>query len=489
MSLPSQHYARLSDDSYHAPRWDGLKKEYRRVEIDGIEYKPIEHMDRQSGYQGTIYQRMDTGEIVVAHRGTEFDREAVRDGALADGGMVLKRNNLQANDAIELTQRALELAKNNIGGFRRPPEVTVTGHSLGGCLAQITAHRFDLRGETFNAYGAASLGYRVPAGGDKVLNHVMASDVVSAGGQHYGRVRVYAAPAEIAALQRADYENTRSQLDARNPFGVVGDALQSYHGMHNFLDVDAKGLRDRSVLNDPVARQLADRHDPMIDKYRADIFVARESITFGARLRDAPGMAGDTIDRLRGPLPAGHGRNEQAPATTAPKLPLIPPLLHDIVPPLLHGPSGLYRERPERQSPRSHDAQDHAAPEAASPRRVSSHDDPRHPHHELYAELKQRLPQASEDRLAQFAAACHMSGIKPGNLGDIQAPSADRIVFLPARVPGGTLAQVDLSAPPPAQHETLRQVDAYDRQTQWMAQSQEAQRHSEQRSHQGPALG
>lgn len=483
MSLPSQHYARLSDDSYKAPRWDSLKKEYRGVEIDGIEYKPIEHMDRPSGYQGTTYQRVDTGEIVVAHRGTEFDREAVRDGALADGGMVLNRANLQASDAVELTRRALEHAKKYAteNSLSRAPEVSVTGHSLGGCLAQITAHHFDLRGDTFNAYGAASLGYRVPAGGEKVLNHVMASDVVSAGGQHYGRVRVYAMPAEIAALQQAGYENTRSRIDARNPLNVVGDALKSYHGMHNFIDFDANNEPDRSVLNNPATRLLADHYDPMIDKYRADILVARESITFGARLRDVPGMARDVIDGLRGPLPAGHGRSEHAPAATAPESPLIPPSLR--------GPSGLYRDLPEWRSPQSHDATGRTTPEAASARTVSPHDDPRHPHHELYAELKQRLPQASEDRLAQFAAACHMSGIKPGNLGDIQAPSADRIVFLPARVAGGTLAQVDLSAPPPAQHETLRQVDAYDRQTQWMAQSQEAQRHSEGRSHQGPALG
>jgi hypothetical protein len=32
---------------------------------------------------------VDTREIIVAHRGTEFDREALKDGLLADGGMVL----------------------------------------------------------------------------------------------------------------------------------------------------------------------------------------------------------------------------------------------------------------------------------------------------------------------------------------------------------------------------------------------------------------
>lgn len=487
MSLPSQQYAGLSWHSYQAPVRGGVANA-RPVNVDGIKYQPIEHMDRPSGYQGTIYQRLDTGEIVVAHRGTEFDKgakAAVQDGVLADGGMVFKRANLQAGDAIELTQRALEHASKYATekNLSHAPEVTVTGHSLGGCLAQITAHHFDLRGETFNAYGAASLGYRVPTGGGKVLNHVMASDVVSAGSTHYGRMRVYAMPAEIAALQQAGYENTRSQLDARNPFGVVGDALKSYHGMHNFIDFDAKNEPDRSVLNNPATRLLADRYDPMIDKYRGDILVVRESLALEARVRDVPGMTRDVIDGLRGPLPAGHGRSEQAPAQTAPEFRLIPPSLN--------GPSGLYRDLPEWRSPQGHDATGRTAPEVTSARTVSSHDDPQHPHHELYSELKQRLPQASEDRLAQFAAACHMSGIRPGNLGDIQAPSADRIVFLPARVPGGMLAQVDLTVPPPMQQETMRQVDIHDhQQAQRMAQVSEQQRQlSDRTQHQGPALG
>src|SRR3546814_9639280 len=99
-----------------------------------------------------------------------------------------------------------------------PPEVTVTGHSLGGTLAQITAHHFDLRGETFNAYGAASLGYRIPEGGDRVLNHVMAADVVSAASPHYGQVRVYAKPREIA--QRSEEHASEIQALMRISYAV-----------------------------------------------------------------------------------------------------------------------------------------------------------------------------------------------------------------------------------------------------------------------------
>ena len=43
------------------------------------------------------------------------------------------------------------------GGVPCSSSVTVTGHSLGGTLTEITAHHFDLRGETFDSFGAASL--------------------------------------------------------------------------------------------------------------------------------------------------------------------------------------------------------------------------------------------------------------------------------------------------------------------------------------------
>ena len=193
MSITSQQYANLTQHAY-GEEHDGKEGQMRhlvneKIILEGVTYKVLEYMDRTSGYQGAIYQRVDTGQIVVAHRGTEFGREFVRDGVLADGGMVATRTNSQMADALELTQRALTLAKHsdNLLKYGHTPEVTVTGHSLGGVLAQITAYKFRLRGETFNAYGAVSLGYKIPEGGTQVVNHVKASDPVSAASRHFGR--------------------------------------------------------------------------------------------------------------------------------------------------------------------------------------------------------------------------------------------------------------------------------------------------------------
>ncbi len=74
-------------------------------------------------------------------------------------------------------------------------------------MAQITSHHFNVKGETFNAYGAVSLSYRIPEGGNTMINHVMASDPVSAASPHFGQVRIYAKPDEIKTLAANGFSN------------------------------------------------------------------------------------------------------------------------------------------------------------------------------------------------------------------------------------------------------------------------------------------
>ena len=315
MPLTSQQYADLADFSYRNDYPVGVRQPNKeeRVPIGGVDYRILEHVDNpRNGYQGFMLQRVDTGQIVVAHRGTE---QIVRDGVVVDGAMVLSRTNLQANDAIALTQRAVNRSEEEGRVEGRAPEVTVTGHSLGGTLAQITAHHHNLRGETFNAYGAASLDRRIPEGRETVVNHVLAADTVSAASPHFGQVRVYAKPSEIAVLQQSGYENNRSVLlDQRSPLLAVARTFGS-HSMHNFTNVDGDGRPDRSILADPRAQQLAAQFDPMIDKYRNDVGLLRAGITTAAR--GPLGTIDDAIDRIRGPLDPGEpARREQRPAPT-----------------------------------------------------------------------------------------------------------------------------------------------------------------------------
>lgn len=331
MSMTSQDYADLAIDAYNSPVRD--RGHYRPVTVGQHQYKVLDHLDNpRTGYQGTIYQRVDSGEIIVAHRGTEFDREALRDGILADGGMVLNRSNLQVPEAIALTRRALQLAEAQApdNGGRTPP-VTVTGHSLGGTLAQVSAHYFGLKGETINAYGAASLNLRIPEGGTDVTNHVMAGDLVSAGGAHYGQVKTYATPQEIQTLRANGYDNATHWSDALRGYSPVqiatghtpptttraAIAMGDSHKGHHFANTDANGRPDRSVLGDPAALQLARDNAVAIGEYRDDVRGMRGAITAvslsaSATLRGPAGMAQEIIQNFQRPLaPGERWRQEQ----------------------------------------------------------------------------------------------------------------------------------------------------------------------------------
>ncbi|MEH6421277.1 XVIPCD domain-containing protein [Pseudomonas sp. CGJS7] len=292
MTITTRQYAQLSQHSYDPPETttDGARP---FVVADGVQFNVLKSVDNPSGYQGTIFQRQDTGEIVVAHRGSEFDRQPLADGLIADGGMVADRANRQLKDALALTDEASAMSRGMAAKYGQAPQVTVTGHSLGGCLTQLTAAKRGLNGEAFNPYGAVSLDQQVPEGGTQVINHVMAGDVVSAASKHFGKVRMYAEPVELDVLKAAGYEDNGSQWDIRHPPKAAVEGGDS-HRMHHFLDIDGNGRPDRSILSQPQALELAEKHRPMFDKYRGDIENLRAGVTISAAVaRGAQGIAGE----------------------------------------------------------------------------------------------------------------------------------------------------------------------------------------------------
>ena len=513
MSVTSQQYAGLANKSYSDEYRPGAypPDEAPRFTYEGVEYKVLEHASNpRNGYQGMIFQRVDTSEIIVTHRGTE---EIVKDGALTDGAMVFSRVNPQEADAIALTQRAIDRARDIGRESGHVPEVTVTGHSLGGTLAQVTAHHFGLRGETFNAYGAASLGYRVDKGGDSILNHVMAGDTVSAASPHFGQVRVYASASEIAALHNCGYANDRNPLDPRAP-GVAIGVLAGSHRMHHFLNEDGEGKRDRSALSDPAAHQLAEVFDPMIDRFRGDFAAARGVATVVAR--GPYGNALDALGELRGPLPAGEpaaraGRVAAAEAAATQRLAdyherrqqffrdRLPPIDRDARSPEQlrrpetddgSGPIIRYRT-PDYLQPASPEhrgrgsvGSDHERATPSSDTRLKRDDHAQtfptdHPRYPLYSALEERLPGVAKEKIAEITHQAVLGGVTdPGQIRAVVVHEDQ--VWVAGRIPGDR-ANVSLSEPPPSLQESLRGIESSDRlQVQQMVHLQEQQRSASQ---------
>jgi hypothetical protein len=283
MTPQSTGYALLAKDSYRSPEKNDS------IEIDGQQYTVFANADDPAtGFQATAYQRKGSSDIVIAYRGTEFDREPVHDGGV-DAGMVLLGVNAQAPDSIAFTQEVLAKAQKDADLNDRTANVTVTGHSLGGTLAEINAAKFGLKGETFNAYGAASL-YGVPEGGNQVIDHVRAGDVVSAASPHFGEVRVYASQQDIDTLSKAGYRDDSGLLSPRNPIKAIDF---DSHAIDNFIP-DSKLLGHSIISDESQARYRA--HEGMIDRYRNDVADIRMGLSAAWEIPKAVGELKDAIE-------------------------------------------------------------------------------------------------------------------------------------------------------------------------------------------------
>ncbi|WP_158879998.1 XVIPCD domain-containing protein [Rhodanobacter sp. L36] len=283
MTPSTDTYALLAQDSYKSHTLSQV------VSIAGVDYKVLDQTsDAVTGYQGVAYQRVGTDDIVIAHRGTE---QILRDGIITDGGMVFTGINLQTPDAMSFTQRVLNEAKADAEANHRALNVTVTGHSLGGTLAEITASRYGLHGETFNAYGAAGLIEGIPKGGNQVIDHVRATDVVSAGSAHFGEVRVYATQQDIDRLNHAGYHDGGGILSLRDPLKA---ADLGAHGIDSFVP-DSKTLGHSIINPEDAARYRA--HQGMVDRYRSDVLDLRTGLSAEWEVPKLAAQAGTALGR------------------------------------------------------------------------------------------------------------------------------------------------------------------------------------------------
>lgn len=132
-------YALLSIQAYNNPG-------------DGYQLPPGWHLldvsqpsSLGSGYFGVAF--IKGNDVVIAHRGTEFPTDI--GDAISDLQLALDFIPNQFTDAIVFI--------NHIETLSNQTNISFTGHSLGGLLAQLSAAKFNLAGTIFDSPGAKEL--------------------------------------------------------------------------------------------------------------------------------------------------------------------------------------------------------------------------------------------------------------------------------------------------------------------------------------------
>jgi hypothetical protein len=262
MSLTSEDYALLAKDAYRS-RIPG-----ENVALGSKMYKVFDSSEpSRLGFQATAYRSGDKSEVVIAYRGTEFDREPIKDSGV-DAAMVLGGINPQDSSARSFTEHVIDAVRSDDRKSGVTTHISVTGHSLGGTLAELNAGRFGLDGQTFNAYGAKGLDPHITGVTGRLVDHARAGDPVSAANPHLGVVKIYASQKDVDRIGAAGYDHHDRFNNLRTALAVDF----SSHGIENF--VPNNEVLGNSILS-PEAEARYRGNRELIDSYRSDISVIR----------------------------------------------------------------------------------------------------------------------------------------------------------------------------------------------------------------------
>ena len=128
----------------------------------GYAYVKKEH-DYTTGFQACVLKNGNN--IVIAYAGTDSLMDIIH----SDLAMGLKHLPIQNYEAIRLYEKVRQQYPN--------AEIILTGHSLGGSLAQIVGAVYDVETVTFNAYGTKDLiKSDMEIYPDKITNYVNLDD-------------------------------------------------------------------------------------------------------------------------------------------------------------------------------------------------------------------------------------------------------------------------------------------------------------------------
>src|SRR5574337_1087803 len=142
-----------------------VQKDALLSQFAALAYRDKDYLDNQSNlppgwklvdsevngpFAGFAFQNEATGEVIVAYRGTD----GLDDGG-ADAGIALGNWNTQFKQGIDFLKRV----RDDVDLFPSydSSKLLVTGHSLGGAIAQVVAQVYGLDGSTIDPGAAESL--------------------------------------------------------------------------------------------------------------------------------------------------------------------------------------------------------------------------------------------------------------------------------------------------------------------------------------------
>ena len=147
--------------------------------------------DDNTGFSATVFKDTSTGEYVIAFRGTELtDMNDLR----SNKQMFFDLENPQFDSARNFVKEKIA----EISFHDPDAKISLTGHSLGGTLAQLIAYENELEALTFNAYGGKDIikkqsSYdesKFNSSQNNVHNFILATDVIAVSSEQYGNTYV-----------------------------------------------------------------------------------------------------------------------------------------------------------------------------------------------------------------------------------------------------------------------------------------------------------
>ena len=144
--------------------------------------------DPNTGFAACAYKNPETGEVVVAFRGSDELQDFTGANTAIAG---IREWHPQFTQSLEFTDRIIKANPES--------DISVTGHSLGGSLAQVSSQMYGLSGITFDAGGAKNL-----IKSEQFKNFAMVNDLPEEG-RGVGALTNYVVNESVVSQQSGDH--------------------------------------------------------------------------------------------------------------------------------------------------------------------------------------------------------------------------------------------------------------------------------------------